>query len=370
VGFRNRLLSEHGRDARATQDVTVVIDLPPQLSRSPLRVWVVRWLLFFLISLGLGYAAVQRYDPRQTAGLTDSAVYYRLAAGERVDAREMRFRILVPYVARPFHAVLRKFVEPPRSVFLSLLISNAIFIATTACLIVLIGLGHTPDPSSGLLGACLYLLNFAVTNLYLAAMVDAGEAFVLLAVTVTLSGRRWWLLPFWGLIGTLAKETFVPLATVLTLVWWYVVYRKDLRRRHRLFPVIVMVLVMIGVLTMLRWSLAGASETVTLFEPTDASGAGLGGRFSVFFSPTLWYVFIWLLPLGATRLSKLPKPWVIASICAAVTALGLGVFRDIGGNVARPLFSVLGPMLSLSAAMWLLDPRGSRTPETLPHINS
>lgn len=340
-----------------------MIDLPPQLIRFPLRVWVVRWLLFFLISLGLGYAAVQRYDPRQTQGLSDAAVYYRLVAGEPVEARELRFRVLVPYSARLFYALLRTFLAPPRSVYLALLISSAIFCATTACLIVLIGQVHTTNPTSGLLAACLYLLNFAVTNLYLAAMIDAGEACALLAVTVTLLGRRWWLLTLWGLLGTLAKETFVPLASVLALTWWYVAYRKDSTRWRKLYPVIVMVLVMIGVMIGLRFVFAGSADTSTLFESTHAGEGGLAGRFSVFFSPTVWYVFIWLLPLGATRLCKLPKPWVVASICAAIAALALGIFRDIGGNVARPLFSVLGPMLSLSAAVWLMDPYASQRPD-------
>jgi len=49
--------------------------------------WVVRWLLFFLICTGLGYASVARYQPRTTAGLSDSALYYRLVAGEEVQIR-------------------------------------------------------------------------------------------------------------------------------------------------------------------------------------------------------------------------------------------------------------------------------------------
>src|SRR5688572_28251578 len=64
---------------------------------------VLRWLLFFAIALGLGYAAVSRYDPRQVPSLTDSLVYTRLVAGQPVMGRDMRFRILVPYVARPFY---------------------------------------------------------------------------------------------------------------------------------------------------------------------------------------------------------------------------------------------------------------------------
>jgi len=34
-------------------------------------------------------------------------------------------------------------------------------------------------------------------------------------------------------------------------------------------------------------------------------------------------------------------------------ALLLGLYKNIEGNVARPIFDVMGPMLSLSASIWL-----------------
>src|SRR2546428_6658143 len=82
--------------------------------------WILRWTLFFLICLGLGYAAVERYDPRTTPGLSDSTLYYRLVAGEEVQGRDMRFRVLVPYVARPFYWLARRKLDPERSVYLGL----------------------------------------------------------------------------------------------------------------------------------------------------------------------------------------------------------------------------------------------------------
>jgi hypothetical protein len=63
------------------------------------------------------------------------------------------------------------------------------------------------------------------------------------------------------------------------------------------------------------------------------------------------YVFGWLLPLGAVRLGCLPRPWVLASTAAALVALVLGASVDAHGNVARAMFDVAGPMLSLSVAM-------------------
>lgn len=326
-------------------------DLSPK-DRNEVGRWIVRWLLFFLICLGLGYAAVQRYDPRTAPGLTDVNVYFRMVGGEEVPAREMRFRVLVPSVAKPFYLLTRKFLDNSRAIDLALLLANSIFCATSGCLLVWVGLRVTGNLAVALLGATLYLLNFAVMNLQLAAMVDAGEACLLLAVIVTLLGGRWWLLPLWGLLGALAKETFLPLAGVLALVWWYVEFRKSQDKVRRLLPILAMLLVALTTIIVLRSTIAGGMVLSDMLAQTHAAGSSsrLAG---VLFSPTFWYVFIWLLPLGLLRLKRLPRSWVYASIFSALTALALGVYRDVGGNVARPMFDVLGPILSLSVAIFL-----------------
>ena len=328
---------------------------PSQTNWNEFCRWLVRWLLFFMISLGLGYAAVQRYDPRATAGLSDAAVYYRMVAGEPAQAREMRFRVLVPYVAKPFYALTRKFFEATRAVNLALLISNSIFCATTACLLVAVGMRVTGNLAVALLGTTLYLLNFAVMNLLLAGLVDAGEACLILAVILTLFGDRWWLLPLWGLLGALAKETFLPLAGVLALVWWYVEFRKSRERFGKLLPIAVMIVVALTTIIILRTTVASAVVISDMFVQTHATSGGFSGFAGALFSSTFWYVFIWLLPLGLMRLKRLPRPWVLASIFSALTALVLGVYRDIGGNVTRPMFDVIGPLLSLSAAIFLSE---------------
>jgi hypothetical protein len=314
--------------------------------------WTVRWLLFFLICLGLGYAGVERYDPRTTAGLSDAAVYYRMVAGEEVHAREMRFRVLVPYVAKPFHALVKRFVDPARAVYVSLLISTSIFCATTTCLLVAIGIRITGNLAVALLAAALYLLNFAIPNFQLAAMIDSGEACFILAVTLTLFGDRWWLLSIWGLLGALAKETFLPLASVLALVWWYVERKRD-DRAPRLWSIIAMIIAALATVIGLRLAIAGTWASADLVSQTHATSGAFSGFAGVILSRTFWYVFVWLLPLGLVRLNRLPRPWVLASIFSALTALALGVYRDIGGNVARPIFDVFGPILSLSVAILL-----------------
>ena len=328
---------------------------PSQTNWNEFSRWLVRWLIFFMISLGLGYAAVQRYDPRATAGLSDAAVYYRMVAGEPVQAREMRFRVLVPYVAKPFYALTRKFFETTRAVNLALLISNAIFCATAACLLVAVGMRATGKLAVALLGTTLYLLNFAVMNLLLAGLVDAGEACLMLALVATLFGDRWWLLPLWGLLGAMAKETFVPLAGVMALVWWYVEFGQSRERLRKLLPIAVMLAVALTTIVILRTTVASAVVISDMFAQTHATSGGFSGFAGALFSPTFWYVFIWLLPLGLMQLKALPRPWVLASIFSALTALVLGVYRDIGGNVTRPMFDAIGPLLSLSAAIFLSE---------------
>ena len=340
--------------------------------------WIVRWLLFFLICTGLGYAAVERYQPRTTPGLTDTAVYYRLVAGEEVQGRDMRFRILVPYVARPFYLLGKRFLDEERSISFALLIANAIFCATTACLLLSVAIRLTGDLAVALLAACLYLLNFAITNLQLAGIVDAGEAFFMMALTWSLLSDRWWCLPVWGGFGALAKETFVPLAGVFTLAWWLSSQRKASDRGTKLFWVTAMVVLGIVAIIISRLSITasfdspgistgtGGMSTVAgvfsarglVFQSNPGPGY-LSRLISTLSSRTFWYVFVWLLPLGLIGLRRLPRAWVLAAIVGGVLALVLGLYKNIEGNVARPIFDVMGPMLSLSAAIWLSGKPGT-----------
>jgi hypothetical protein len=334
-------------------------------ARLPLAQWAVRWLLFFLICLGLGYAGVVRYQPRTAPGLSDSSLYYRLVAGEEVQGRDMRFRILVPNLARPFYLLGKRFLSAEQSLLLALLIANAIFCATTCCLLVGVALRLTGNSAVALLAACLYLLNFAIANLQLAGLVDTGEACFMMALTWSLLLDRWWLLPVWGLFGALAKETYVPLAGVFTLGWWLSSQRHAPDRRAKIFWATAMIVLGILAIIISRVSFTanitnngistvagGVAADGTLFQINP--GASYWSRLvHTFSSRTFWYVFVWLLPLGVAGLKCLPRRWVIAATMAAVLALALGLYKNIDGNVARPLFDVLGPLLSLSAAIWL-----------------
>jgi hypothetical protein len=327
--------------------------------------WVVRWLLFFLICTGLGYTSVERYQPRAIPGLSDSALYYRLVTGEEVQTRDIRFRILVPYVARPFYSLSKSFLDQERAVYLALLIANSIFCATTACLLVSVGIRLTGNLAVALFAACLYLLNFAIANLQLAGMIDAGEACFMMALGWSLLFDRWWPLPVLGFFGALAKETFVPLAAAFSMAWWLSAWRQENNRRPKLVWVAAMVIVGVVVIIISRLSIMTGTNAngISFVAGGMAAGGSVfqsnpGSRYlsrlvTASSSRSFWYVFVWLLPLGIVGLRRLPRAWVIASILGGVTALTLGLYRNIEGNVARPIFDVMGPMLSLSAAIWL-----------------
>ena len=128
--------------------------MPPTRSRPPRFPWVgdeprkpsnldrtgrdiVLWLTFFLICLGLGYPTLSRYDPRKTGGLFDTQEYYELVNPvPGADYSHMRFRLLIPLMARPIDGIAAGHIGTWDPVFLALLTVNAFFTATTAYLLV------------------------------------------------------------------------------------------------------------------------------------------------------------------------------------------------------------------------------------------
>jgi hypothetical protein len=82
-----------------------------------------------------------------------------------------------------------------------------------------------------------------------------------------------------------------------------------------------------------------------------------------------WAGYLWLGPLGLWSIRRLPAPWLAGTAVAAGAALLMGVHAMAGAsNVARPIFSLLGPPLSLAAAVTLLRqpwlPRAAAPPSS------
>ena len=89
-------------------------------------------------------------------------------------------------------------------------------------------------------------------------------------------------------------------------------------------------------------------------QQVDSGTNPLVALWRIISDQNFWYVFGWLLPLGIWRLRDFPRPWIIASVATAVLALAFGVFNDSLGNVSRAILDIVGPLLSLSTAGFIL----------------
>jgi len=340
------------------------------------------WLLLVLICLGLGYPVLNRYDPTKLEGTSDVGEYrdivmgrkpQRAAAESGADAQialsENYSRVLVPYLAKPFYWLAKGHARTWDPALFGLLMANAIFTATTACLVVSVGCRLTLNASTALLGATLYLLNFVVANLNLVGLIDSGEGCFVMTMVWSLLTGRWFLLPVWGVFGALAKETFAPLSALFAFGWWLSELRRGRLQLSRLAWICALAVASLTAVTIAMSTAAGGLIWPWQFAGYMGAGVGfLAGLRGCILDHTFWYVFIWLLPLGVLRLLRLPRPWVLASALAFSAALAMGAYNNALGNTTRALFNVAGPILSLSAAVFLADP--TRASDVSPEVTA
>ena len=130
----------------------------------------------------------------------------------------------MPWVARPFYKLAKQRSGSWDSVMFGLLVADSLFVAGTAMLIVGLGTRKFDRYAVSLVASLLYLLNFAVPDLRLAGLVDAGEGFfLLLALLWSLSELELWALPLIAALGALTKDEarftvyFVPLTNTWRL---------------------------------------------------------------------------------------------------------------------------------------------------------
>jgi hypothetical protein len=215
------------------------------------------WILFFLISFGLGYPTLNRYDAR-TAD-TDVISYYKMVANDPPPTTEdnpFRFRVLVPSIAKPFYLLAKGKLGTWNPVFFGLLVSNCLFTASAALFLLLVAVRVLGDLPTAMLGCTLFLLNYVVANLWLSGLVDSSEGCLLLAVTWSLLSRRWWLLPLIGMVGGIAKQSFLPFSVLFASTWWLTTERSR-RTYAQLLWVAALGLTATASLGLTHWKIAG-----------------------------------------------------------------------------------------------------------------
>jgi hypothetical protein len=332
------------------------------------------FLIFFFICCGLGYPTLNRIDWRQAPGGLDDVVTYAslVTSSPTPDLNQhMQFRVLVPYLARPIYRMAKNHIGTWDPIMFGLLVVNSFFVALTVTLLLIVVHRQLGSYVVALGSALIYLLNFAVPNLRLAGTIDAGEAFFLMALVWSLCKEDYWMLPLWALIGATAKESFVPFLMVFSLSWWFCSRRGLRRPSTAAIWMVTSWIAGLGSLAALQWRITHVFRSPLSFGlDLHQNSAYLEQFFSSFWDRNLWYIFFWLLPLSLLRLRRLPQNWRVATGVTSAAAIALNTYY--GGNpgtIGRALFSIAGPLLCASVAIFLFTDV-SRRPATALEPNS
>jgi hypothetical protein len=311
-----------------------------------------------LICFGLGYPTLNRYDPTSIPGLSDSLQYYRLVqSGPAAASGHWKYRVLVPFLARPIYWMVRARFGSWDPTAFSLLMINSIFCAATAFLVSILVYGMSRKSTMAVVAAFAYLLNFTVSNYQLSALVDSADALFFALLTWALLRNKWMLLPPIALLAALSKETFIPIATVFALTWLLL---DPAARKKKILAVIAMAIVGLFTVSVLHsvidHNLVFPWNVLSL---EHAAGSVATSVLHVAAGWNLWMTIVWL-PFVFLATKYIPRQWRWAALAAAVTTLVLFVYNDPGpdsarpllsaGNIGRPIFNVAGPLFAASFA--------------------
>jgi hypothetical protein len=336
--------------------------MPTQLSTSN---GLVLWTLFFLICLGLGYPTLNRYDPGKIPGTIDAKDYCN---DVRAPMGKDYYRVFVLWLAKPFYLLAKGRSLSWDPALFGMLMATSILTAGTAIVIIAIGLRCGFPYLTSLIAAMLFLLNWVVPNMNLAAYVDSGEAFFLALLTWCLLSNRWYLIPLWAVPGCFSKETFAAFSVLFVLIWWLL---DRPRKASRIAWIAVLATLSCVAVLAEFYSPGQFFLPVMQYVAIQNVYARVGFFHALLRCLTareFWFVFIWLMPLGLVRIGHMDRRWVWATSGALLLALLLGAYNDALGNTARAFFNISGPLLSLSAADLLT--RFSRFPAQTANSNN
>ena len=312
---------------------------------------VLLWLLFFSFAFALGYPTLSRYDPRIVGN--DQNAYHEMVTHTTVPGyAPFAYRLLVPTVAKPFYWLARGRSGTWDPVWFGMLVANSLFCSTFSILQLLVGFRVLRNLPLALLGCTLVLLSYAVPDLWLSGYVDAAEACLLMAVTLCMFSGKWWPLPLIGIVGGIAKQTFLPFATVFALVWW-ISSEKSQRNYGQLACIAGMALTSFASIVFAFRFVEGSYMMPWSMASQWWNYGTLGSNLVNTLNHRLMYPFVWLVPLGIWRLDRFPRPWVVATIVTGLFAFGFAGFTQIEATVNRPVFNVIAPLFALSTACFI-----------------
>ena len=309
-------------------------------------------LLLFLICFGLGYPTLNRYNPASIPGLSDSVQYYRLVEyGPAAAAGHWKYRVLVPYLAKPIYWMARGRVGTWNPVSFALLVVNSLFCGCAAWFVSVLAYRLSGAVAASMVAAFAYLLNFAVPNYHLSGLVDSADAFLFALLTFALISEKWVLLPALGFVAGFSKETFVPIGLVFAMTW--ILSERSAGRIKRMGATAAMAAVGVIVVLAVRSAIDHALVLPWDIISQECSLSGWDARslLNALTGWSFWLTAAWL-PFVFLAAERVPKQWRRAALAGAIVALALSAWNNAPpGNSARPVFNVLGPLLAVSFAL-------------------
>jgi hypothetical protein len=315
--------------------------------------------IFFILSMGLGYAVLNRFDPTNLSALADTTYYGNIVLdGINGINGEYMGRLLLPYLGHLIYLIVPAIGTWHMANF-SLLLVNSFLTALSAMMILKISLRVTKNIEYSLVSCMFFLLNFNVINFYLVGSIDSGYGFSMLLVVYCLECNKWSFLPLIAIVGCIAKEVFLPIGSSMILGW--LVYDFYRNKHIEIIKVASFILFMIaGAITVISLDIYMGGNTYLYWDDLikRTNPAFFDSNITSFLSNSIKFIFTigWVLILAIPGLKKLPANIVISSIFSCSAAIFLGWWVGVGGaDYARFIFIPGSFALSLASAISMLE---------------